>query len=232
MRALILLGLVVTSGAASAAERGYSVQDFDRIRVEGPYDVSVRVGPPATVRAQGRQIDLDRLSVEAAGGTLLIKPDRSGWGGWPGAKSEEKVVVIVATRTLRAATMVGSGTIAVDRMRASSVQLGIAGSGDIGVGAIDADSVALSVIGSGNLKVAGRAKQARVNIQGSGDVDAAALEVQDATVTVAGSGDLKLAASRSAKIDSAGSGDIAVTGTAACTVNRAGSGDVTCGRGG
>ena len=232
MRALFLLGLVAASGAASAAERGYSVQDFDRIRVEGPYDVSIRVGPPATARAQGRQIDLNRLSFVVTDGTLVIKPDRSGWGGWPGAKSEEKVVVTVSTRTLGAATMVGSGAIAIDRIRAPSVELGVAGSGDISVGAIDADSVALSVIGSGDLTVAGRAKQARANIQGSGNVDAAALAVQDATVTVAGSGDLKLSASRSAKITTAGSGDVVVTGTAACSVNRAGSGDVTCGRGG
>ena len=232
MRLLILIPLVAAASAASAAEHGYSIQDFDRIRVEGPYEVHVRVGPPATARAQGPQTALDRLSVTSNDGMLVIRPDHNGWGGWPGGQSEAKVVVTVTTRGLRSVALAGSGALDVDRMRAPEIQVGVTGSGDVSVGAVDADAVQLSIAGSGDIRIAGRTKQVRANVQGSGDIDAANLGAQDVIVAAAGSGDLALAASRSAKITSAGSGDVAVTGTASCTVSRVGSGDVSCGRGG
>ena len=228
---LPLLAAGCGAGSAIAADRGYSVLDFDRIRVEGPFDVQVRLGPSSAVQAHGPQAGLDRLEVTVNDGTLIIRPDRNAWGGWPGSASEGKVVVIVTTPRLRALALAGSGDASVDRMRAADVQLNLDGTGDIKVAAVDAESVGIALSGSGDISVAGRAKQGRASLSGSGDLDAAALSVQDANVTTAGSGDLKLDASRSAKVMSTGSGDVMVTGSAACTVSRLGSGDVSCGKG-
>ncbi|MBV9839958.1 MAG: DUF2807 domain-containing protein [Sphingomonadaceae bacterium] len=230
---LPLLAFASAAGAATAVDRGYSVQDFDRIQVEGPYDVQVRVGPAAAAHAHGPQSGIDRLQVLVNDGTLIVRTDHSnGWGGYPGAASDGKVTVFVTTPRLRGVALAGTGDVDVDRIRNGDVQLGLNGSGDITVGTLEADSVGIALSGSGDVKVAGRAKQGRANLSGSGDLDARALSVQDADISVAGSGDLKLDASRSAKVTSAGSGDVVVTGSAACTVHRVGSGDVTCGKGG
>jgi hypothetical protein len=236
MRRLILIPVLATaacgSSSAIAADRGYSVTDFDRISVEGAYDVQVRVGPAAAAQAHGPQNGIDRLEVVVNDGTLIIRTSRTAWGGWPGEASEGKVAVAVTTPKLRALALAGSGSATVDHIRAPDVQLAVSGSGGIGVGAIEAETTSLAIAGSGGLKLAGTSKQARVSLQGSGDIDALGFSVQDATVTVAGSGDLRMAASRSAKVTSAGSGDITIDGTASCTVSRVGSGEVHCGKGG
>ena len=93
MRALFLVGLFAVSGAASAAERGYSVQDFDRMRVEGPYDVTVRTGGATSARAIGPQAGLDRLTVTVSNGVLIIRPDRTSGDGWSAGKAETRAPI-------------------------------------------------------------------------------------------------------------------------------------------
>jgi Putative auto-transporter adhesin, head GIN domain len=76
MRALVIASLLATACGASsaiAADRGYSINDFDRIRVDGPYDVQIHVGPAAAVHAHGSQSGIDRLDVSVNDGTLIIR---------------------------------------------------------------------------------------------------------------------------------------------------------------
>lgn len=231
MRARLLPLLLIAAGctAAAAADRGYTVTDFSRIRAEGPFDIAVRVGPAPSVRARGLPAALDRLSVEVRGDMLVIRPDHSAWSGWPGGAAS-KVTLAVTVPMLRGVAIAGSGDMAIDRIRGGAVQLYSAGSGDLAVAQLQVDTLGLSVQGSGDATLAGRAAQAVITVQGSGDVDASGLTVADATLSVQGSGDLAIAATRSAKVTSSGSGDVTVTGAAACTVAQAGSGEVSCAR--
>ena len=81
MRALALLCLALVAAPASAAERRYSVTDFDRIEVDGPYVVRLTTGRASAAVATGPQGGLDRLTVEVSGQTLRIRRNRSGWTG-------------------------------------------------------------------------------------------------------------------------------------------------------
>jgi hypothetical protein len=82
----LLVALAALAAApAAAAERTYSVTDFDRIQVEGPFEVVLATGLSSKVRASGSTEALDRLSIGVEGGTLRIRVNRSAWGGAPGA---------------------------------------------------------------------------------------------------------------------------------------------------
>lgn len=227
---LLRSGVLLLAGGCTpghAADRGYSVTDFSRIRAEGPFDVTVRVGPPVAVRAHGTQDGLDRVSVEVDGDTLVIHPDHSAWSGWPGAATGA-VTLEVTVPLLRAVAIVGSGDVTIDRVRGAELQLSISGSGDLAVGDLAVDRLDVAVVGSGTATLAGRAKQADVAVRGSGDLVATPLTVDDATLSATGSGDLAITALRSAKVGGAGSGDVTVAGPAACTIDHVGSGDVAC----
>ena len=228
-----LLFLALTAGAATsvgAAERRYSVTDFDRIEVRGPYQVTLSTGRNSSARADGALAALDRVSIDVQGRTLRIRANPSAWGGNPDQRSGP-VSIRLSTRDLRAATVIGSGTLAIDRVAGLRVDLGLSGSGGLSVGAVDADNLAIGLLGAGNMTLGGKAKQFRATVQGSGDLAAAGLVVDDADIHADGPGLIEIGAARSAKVEAAGAGDVTVGGRPACTVVNRGSGNVRCGEG-
>jgi hypothetical protein len=221
--------LFLLPAAAAAADRTYSVTDFDRLQVDGPYEVILTTGGPSGARASGSQLALDAVTVEVSGGTLRIHPNRSAWGGYPG-QPVAAPQIRVTTRDLRSATVRGAGSLAVDRVRGLRADLSLAGSGRLSVGAVQADQLFVALLGAGRISLAGTAKQMRAGIQGSGDLDAAGLKVDDAQVDSQTSGTVAFEARRAVTLNASGPGDVAIAGNAACTVKATGSGRVRCGR--
>lgn len=214
---------------AVAAERGYTVTNFDRVRVEGPYIVRVTSGKAASAKATGTAAALDAVIVRVDGRTLIVRRDTNGWGGFPQA-DKGRVTIAVSVPVLVAASLAGSGALAIDAMRGARIDLTLDGSGQMQVGRITADTLNATVAGSADLAMAGRAATARVDLRGSGAVRAGTLEAADAKISSAGSGQLTLAVKRAADVQALGSGAVDILGTPACTVRNIGSGDVKCGK--
>jgi hypothetical protein len=229
-RALAFLSLVAAAMPSAAAERRYSLTDFDRVLIEGPIQVRLTTGLPTSGSAAGSQQSLDSISVEVQGSTLHVRPNRSSWGGYPGGARPPSPSVTIAARGLRAATVNGSGSLAIDKARGLRLDLTLTGSGGIAIGAVDVDNLGVTMIGAGKVSLAGRAKQARIIVQGSGELAAPALRVDDVQATIETAGNVALTAVRSAKVKSTGAGDVTIAGSAACTVEALGSGAVRCGR--
>lgn len=227
---LALLALAAAAAPAAAAERRYSVTDFDRIQVDGPYQVTVQTGRPSGVQADGSPDALDRLAVDVQGRTLRIRRNASSWGGYPGDRTGP-VKVSVTTRELRAAAVVGSGGLYLDRAKGLRVDLSLSGSGRLAVAAVDADNLVVSLLGGGRITLAGRAKQLKAAVQGSGDFAAAALRADDAQILAKTAGNVTVAVARSVKLDVEGPGDVEILGNPSCTVEGTGSGTILCGRG-
>jgi hypothetical protein len=223
--------LLAAAAPAAAAERTYPVTDFDRVQVEGPYEVVLVTGSGATARAVGSEAGLERVTVEVQSGVLKIHPNRSGWGGYPGANAGP-VRIAASTRLLRGATVIGAGTLVVDHVGGLRADLSVSGSGRIAVRRVDADVLMLGLIGSGRITAAGAARQVRATVQGSGDLDAAGFAAEDLVLNAETAGSVAIAARRTAQVKAGGSGNVEVTGPAACTVTATGAGRVRCGRGG
>ncbi len=215
------------SGSAGAATRNYGVTSFDRIRVAGPFDVNVHVGGSPSARATGSQAAIDRLSVEQQGNVLVVKPLPGGWGGWP-IGNQGRIVVDVSTPSLNNATLAGSGSVSIDRVKGDQLDLALSGSGNLSVADVDVTRLTTTMTGSGDLSLVGRAVQAKALLTGSGDLKGDKLAADVADVSLIGSGDLSIGARRTAKVNLAGSGDIRIAGPANCSITRTGSGDVHC----
>jgi len=210
-----------------AATKAYSITDVSRLRIAGPFDVHVHVGPSSSVRATGPQEAIDRLSVEQNEEVLVIKPLPGGWGGWP-MGFHGKLVVDVTMPTLDQAAVTGSGDTTIDRVKGQTAMLVLSGSGSLTVGGIQVTQLNATMTGSGDLSLAGRAVAAKAVLTGSGNFKADQLLADDAQVNLTGSGDLSIGVRRSAKGSLAGSGDLSIVGPAACAIARTGSGDVHC----
>ena len=228
-RLLIALAVLCALAApASAAERRYPVNDFDRVVVEGPYIVRLTVGTASSVTASGSVAALDRLSVDVNAGTLRLRRTRSSWGGNPGAQ-EGPVTIDIATRNVRSARLIGPARLDLDRAEGLRVDLIIEGSGELRASGVRADNLSLGLAGAGRLEVAGTAERVNADVQGTGDLDASALRAEDLSITTTTTGTIAAQASDTASVTALGLGEVTIAGRPACTVRGANAGLVRCG---
>lgn len=222
-------GLLMSTPAA-AAERRFMVVDFDRVRVEGPYQVEMVTGGPSLAVATGPLAALDRVSMEVQGTTLHIRPNRSAWGG-NARDAAGPIAIRIATRTLRAAVVTGGGALAIKGAKNLRIDLTLSGSGRIDVAGVDADLLAVILTGSGKIGLAGKARQVRASVEGSGDLEAAGLRADDVDIGANTVGAIAITAVRTAKVRANGSGETLISGSPACTVSGLAAGNVRCGAG-
>ncbi|HEX8668349.1 MAG TPA: head GIN domain-containing protein [Allosphingosinicella sp.] len=217
-----------TAAPAEAAERTYSVTDFDRVQVEGPFQVTLATGRPSTARAIGTADAIARVAVEVQGRTLRIRRNRSGWGGYPG-DAVAPVRIEVAARSLRAAAVTGSGSLAIDRASGLRVDVSVSGSGSLAIGSVEADTLIVGLLGSGTITAGGKAKTLRATVQGSGDFDGRGLRGDDLQLTADTAGTVAVGAVRTAKVNAAGAGEVEILGNPACTLSGPAAASVRCG---
>jgi len=229
MRLLLILTTLLLASPAHAAERRYAVADFDRVIVEGPYAVRLTVGAPSSATASGSPQALDAVTVEVQGMTLRIRRNRNAWSATPG-RTPEPAAITLTTRNLRAARVIGSGTIELSGARGLRVDLSVDGSGRLSARRVQADALSLGLRGSGSILVEGQAGNLTADIQGTGSLTASGLAAQTATVSATTSGHIVLSVRRSATVTANGLGNVVIAGEPACTLRGPGAAEVRCGR--
>ena len=225
---MLAAAIAAIAAPAQAGERRFTVTGFDRIQVEGPFDVTLTTGRAGSALASGSPQAIDRVSIEVQGRTLRIRPNRSAWGGYPG-EGAGPLKISVSTHELRSASVNGSGSIAIDKAKGLRFDLSVAGSGRIGVLSIDADNLSVGLLGSGKISLAGKAKELVATVQGAGDLDARGLTADEAKINADTAGAISLGVRRAAQVTATGQGDTIITGKPACNVKSLGSGRVVCG---
>lgn len=224
---LATLCVALASTAADARDRTVMLTSFDRIRVEGPFDVTLTTGSGAGGRISGASQAIDGVNVRVEGRTLIVSAGVNGWGGYPGGARGGPVRIAVTTPSLRAAYVAGGGRLTVDRIKAQAIDLAVSGAGSLSVAAIESDQLVAALNGTGTLSVAGSAGRARFVNSGTGAINAGNLVARDLVVVAQGAGSGVFAARYTADISALGLGDISVEGSPKCVVR--GAGPVNCG---
>ena len=228
-RILLALLLAFASAApASAAERTYSVTDFDRIIVEGPYVVRLVIGRSTSARATGSREALERLAIDVTGQTLRVRRNRTGERSGNSVQAGPVTIELTA-RTLRSARLIGPGTLDVDRAEGLRVELAVQGSGRLRATSIAADALSLGLLGSGRIEVAGTAETLRATVDGTGDLDGSALRAKTANIVTNTLGTVAMGVSREATVSAMGLGNVNISGRPTCNVSGPGAGQVSCG---
>ena len=224
---LAIIALAFSAVPAAAADRRYSVSDFDRIVVEGPYIVRLTTGAPTTARASGSQAALERVLIDGSGQTLRIRRNRAYWGGNSGAQ-EGPLTIELTTRQLRSVRLVGPARVEVDKVEGQRVDLIVEGSGQLRAAEIEADNLSIGMLGSGRMILAGTAESLDANLQGTGDLDASALRADNATVTASTVGSVTLGVNRAVTVNALGLGEVDIVGSPACTIRGPNAAQVRC----
>ena len=227
MRTATLAALLSFAAPAGAAERNYSVTSFDRIRIDGPYQVSLKTNVSPFARASGSQGALDGVSVKVEGRTLIIRATPGGsWGGYPGA-DRGPATITVGTHELKTVWVNGAGALAVDKVKGLSFDASIQGAGMMRIDAADVDLMKIGMSGAGSTRLAGRAAKLTANASGTSTLDAEGLAVKDAVIGAEGPVQVRAQVRGTVKVNALGLASVALAGGAACEVKAQGSASVT-----
>lgn len=215
---------------ASAADRSIGIGSFDRLRVDGPFLVTVTTGRSPGARISGKSAGILDVEVRNEGGTLTVRRATTGrWTEQGAPSASEPVTVALSTPALTGAAVVGGGKVTIDRMKGVRVDLSVTGPGAITLAALDAEEARAQLIGSGSLTVAGKATTVRLTTNGPGTIDAARLDAGDLVVGLDGLGETSARARYSAQVSSTGLGTISIAGRPKCVVRALSSAPITCG---
>ena len=223
---LLAFAALTFAAPATAATRNFGIQDFDRIRVTGPFKVQLVTGVAPFAKATGGMDSIDDVSIDVEGRTLVVHQNASGWSSFPGASSG-LVTISIGTHDLSAAWLNGSGSLSIDRVKAPSFEITVQGAGSASIGTIAVDTLKVGISGSGSVTMAGSAPQLTANLFGASTFDGSALQSKDATVGAQGTAVLKLTATDAVKIDAEGPVTLTFSGNPACTLRSQGPAGVT-----
>jgi hypothetical protein len=211
-RILALLLLAFAAGPAQAAERRFTIISFDRVRMEAPFDVSVTTGKAPSAKAEGSVAALDSVDLRVEGRTLIIRQQ----GGWNGAGKGVPVRITLGTPDLRAASLIGSGRLQIDRMTGLAANLALGGPGLLKVADLRADRLDLLAGGSGTVALGGAVKTGRIGTEGSVVLDASALQVEELVLVATGSSEVRASARRSVNLTASGAVTVSLQAPVAC----------------
>lgn len=226
--AALAASVLLAIAPAAAAEKRFGLTSFEAIEVNADYVIEVTTRAPVGAVATGPQDALDRLSLEARDGRLVIGT-RQFAGDEKRRAPRGAVTIRINVAGLRSATMGGAGSLSIDRMKGNRVSIALRGPGTVSVGAIATDRLSVAMIGNGTMTLGGTAKQAQMTVSGAGLFDAGALAVDALTFDGEGAGENRLLAVKTAGVTARGVGKTVVLGKPVCTVRNAGGGSVQCG---
>lgn len=227
MKHAALAVLLLLAAPAEAATRNYTVTSFDRIRVDGPYQVTLKTGVPPYARASGGQSALDAVSIKVEGRTLIVRADTSSaWGSDPG-KVSGPVTIELGTHELSSAWINGAGALDVDKVKGLSFNVSIQGSGAMRIGFADVDQFSLDSDGSGMARLGGQVGKMTASVRGTSTLDAVALRIKDAIFHADGPVTVRAVVSDTARVNAVGLASVTLDGRPSCIVRAQGSATIT-----
>ena len=220
----------VIATPALAAERSYRVGSYERVRVEGPFEVHIVAGTSPRASARGSDAMLSRLDLAVNGNTLVVRLGPGGWGETPKrAGNATPLVVTLSSPRITSILLTAGAEVTASKIAAQRLDLSVTGAGALTVDGAAADQLNAMLIGTGKLRLAGKAARARLVTNGPGAIDAADLTVNDLTVSVEGTGETRAMARYTAQVSTTGLGRVTVLGTPKCIVKAVADGPVVCG---
>src|SRR5690349_18267000 len=124
----VFAALAAVAAPANAATRNFGITSFEKVRVDGPFMVTLTTGVAPFAKASGSQAALDRVAIDVRGDTLVVHSNLDLWGGYPG-KDSGPVEISLGTHDLSSAWVNGSGVLSIDRVKGLKFGLSVQGSG-------------------------------------------------------------------------------------------------------
>lgn len=186
----------------TVATESRDVTDFTSLRIDGEGDVTVTVGPEASLTITADTAVLAELRTRVEGGTLTLE-------GLAHSGRSYDIHYDITVPSLES--------------------LNLAGAAEIDVSGIESEAFSVDLAGAGDVSLEGETGTLTIHLSGAGDVQARGLASEEATVTIAGVGAATVTATGMLKATVSGMGDITYFGHPTVTQSVTGIGDIEAG---
>lgn len=224
---LAALGAPARSATVQTEQRALAA--FSAIELSGPYHVLIVAQGARAVELSGPAAQLAGVETVVNGGTLFVRPRKTGNFLFQFGKDAEPVTVRIRAAGLQGLRAGGSGDVELEQFEGRQLKLDLSGAGALRVagsareltfqssGSGDADlqrlqtaSATLRLRGAGKVRIGAVGERLHAEIDGVGDLDAGQVRARSVTALLRGAGDLTLAGSAATlmvEIDGAGDFD-------------------------
>src|SRR3982751_6070823 len=161
----LLLAVAALASPAGAATRNFGITSFEKVRVDGPFKVTLTTGVAPYAPAVGSPAAIDRVAIDIRGNALVVHNNTSAWGNYPGT-DVGPVEIVLGTHDLTAAWLNGSGSIAINKVKGLTFDFAVQGSGLGEISDVAVDQLSINVAGTANARLAGEAARTTSVIRG------------------------------------------------------------------
>lgn len=197
-----------TTGNGKIEVSSYKVDDFNRLTVEGAYQVSIESGNDDVVVIEGEQNLIDRTSVQVKGGELVIS--ETTW-----LKPQKPLTVRIKKSGLTALVAKGSSSIYWGSISAKSLELTVVGSGALRGFLGSVQKLKVVSTGSGSVVLNGQVDYLSASATGSSSCSFNLDKLKEARVEASGSVQCYLKNAQSAVVELDGASVLTFGGSSA-----------------
>lgn len=224
---LFLLTLVVSLSVAfynpTEEVRTFNVSGFDKLDLGSAFTINVQQGSQFSVRASGREQDLDDLEANVSGGTLKVRYKNQNWN-WN--KNRKSVRVDITMPQLRGIDFSGASSSTVRGFRnQGNISIDISGASTATID-LDADRVNVDFSGASTVNLNGKASSMEGEVSGATTLKAYGLQAKSVKLDVSGASGASVSASERMDVDASGASSVRYRGTASIRSNTSGASSI------
>ncbi len=198
---------------------------YDHIEISGPVDgeITVTASSAPSIKLEGFANILPYIKTKVEDNTLKIYVEDE-----VRVRTKKNIIARISLPSLAGVSVAGKSDVHIaGNVTGEQLELDIAGSGSIKVDALNTTSLDVSIAGSNNLNIgSGTVTTASYDIAGSGEIHAFNLNTTDTDLEIAGMGEAEVTASGKLDISVGGKGNVKYKGQPVVTKDIAGSGSV------
>jgi hypothetical protein len=223
---LFLLVMLISFNNAFAdekIEKNYTLDDFTRIYLRGPYEVHLRQTNECGLTILAKEAYHEKLEVSSSGGELSIELDGKNF-----KKNTTAIEVYINFIDLEKIEIEGAVDLQCEnQIKTSNLKIEFEGAGNVELN-VDTDKIIAEIAGVGNFEVEGETDYHKVEFDGIGSYDARDLRSKYTIVESNGIGSVSVYASLKFKGEANGIGSVDYYGDPDdISVNATGLGSVT-----
>jgi hypothetical protein len=199
---LIFILTVSSASAEDRIEKKYTIDDFSRIYLRGPYEVHLRQGASCGLSIEAKESYFEKLEVNSSGGELSIELDGKNF------RTSKNIVVYINFKDLQKLEIEGAVDLQCEnQIRTTNLKLEFEGAGNVELD-VEADKIIAEIAGVGNFEIEGSTEYHKVEFDGIGSYDAHRLRSKYTIVESNGIGSVSVYASNKFKGNASGIGSV------------------------
>lgn len=198
-------GLIGERGNGVVITQSFEVQDFDRISVEGTFEIRLEKSEQPSVVITTDENLMDFIVVESGNGRVKLVSEKN-------LISDEGVKVVIGYTSLKGIFVGGAAVLTSDEtITQDYLNIEMSGAGAVELD-LDLTALEINVSGAGAMELTGRVVEQRISMSGAGGLDAEDLISEKCGIEISGVGGASIHVTERLKASVSGVGGITYRG--------------------